>query len=178
MLARTVQFTERYFSPADCELTEGCARTSGNRRLMLFNVGIANIGKGDLVIGDPAKLTNWFHLSECHGHYHMTGFAVYRLLRLDGTLVVKSRKQGFCFRDDRQYFTKAPPAKYNCDNQGITRGWQDIYNQSVECQWIDITGVKRGNYYLQVRLNPKRWVRESNYANNTVTIPIRIPRRR
>ena len=94
MLANTIELTERTFASGDCELDEGCARTSGNRRLMLFNVGIANVGQGDLVVGDPASKTNWFHFSTCHGHYHMTGFAVYRLKRLNGTVVVTSRKQG------------------------------------------------------------------------------------
>ena len=179
MLANTIEFTERTFASGDCELDEGCARTSGNRRLMLFNVGIANVGQGDLVVGDPASKTNWFHFSTCHGHYHMTGFAVYRLKRLNGTVVVTSRKQGFCFRDDRAFQGSTKPARpYTCDFQGISSGWQDIYDQSVECQWLDITGVPAGNYNLEVTLNSKRWVRESNYGNNTVTIPVRIPRRR
>jgi hypothetical protein len=179
MLARTVEFTERTFESSDCELDEGCARSSGERRLMLFNVGIANVGRGDMVVGDPSNKTNWFHFSTCHGHYHMTGFAVYRLKRLNGTVLVTSRKQGFCFRDDRAFQGSTRPAQpYTCDYQGISRGWQDIYDQSVECQWLDITGVPAGNYNLEVTLNPKRWVRESNYGNNTVTIPVRVPRRR
>jgi hypothetical protein len=177
LLARTVEFTQRTFASSDCELAEGCARASGTRRLMLFDVAIVNIGRADMVIGNPADRPEWFHFSQCHGHYHMTGFAVFRLRRLDGTVALKSRKQGFCFRDDRPYAGSTLPAHpYTCDYQGISRGWQDIYDQTAECQWLDITGVRPGDYYLEVTLNSKRWVKESNYDNNTARIRVRIPR--
>lgn len=174
-LYRTLRVATTNFDAGDCELTEGCARAAGDRRLLIFDVGMINIGKGDLYVGDPAARPDLFQISECHGHYHMTGFAVYRVLRYDGSLVTRSHKQGFCFRDDVRYLnTSRRNPRYTCDNQGISAGWQDIYDQSVECQWIDITGVRPGNYYLQIHLNPRFWVREANYNNNITTIPIRI----
>lgn len=107
----------------------------------------------------------------------MHGVARYRLFTRSWRLVINAIKQGFCFRDDRRYLpTAASAARYDCDNQGISRGWQDIYDKSLDCQWVDISRVPPGKYYLEVLINPNRIFRESNYANNRIVVPITIPR--
>jgi hypothetical protein len=178
-LRKSVKVVKRHFQRGNCEAAEECITAFGVRKLLLFDVGIANLGKGDLVIGNPVARLDLFHHSPCHGHYHMTGFAVYKLLRPNYQTVTRSRKQGFCFRDDKPYrASKKPSRGYSCDYQGISSGWQDLYDQKVECQFIDVTGVRPGKYLLLVKLNPKHWVKESNYLNNQVIIPITIPRLR
>ena len=34
--------------------------------------------------------------------------------------------------------------KYDCSNQGIQKGWSDLYGNALDCQWLDITGVPSG----------------------------------
>ena len=147
---------------------------AGERQLLLFDVGLANIGTGDLVIGNPADHPDLFHFSTCHGHYHMDGTAGYELLTTNGQSVVTARKQGFCFRDDVMYSSNAGPGKFTCDYQGITIGWEDVYDRSLDCQWLDITGVPCGDYILRVVVNPDAILPELNYSNNVAEVLITL----
>src|SRR4051794_22789706 len=86
-LEANVAVQTRTFANSDCSVVEGCT-VAGTRRLLLFDVGLANIGTGDLVIGNPADYPNLFHFSSCHGHYHFDGTAGYELLTTNGDTVV------------------------------------------------------------------------------------------
>ena len=38
--------------------------------------------------------------------------------------------------------------EYDCSNQGIQAGWSDLYGNSLDCQWLDVTDVPPGDYFL------------------------------
>ena len=172
----TVEYRRRTFSADDCAYAEGCVRATGGRKLLLLEVGIKNIGASNLEIGDPAVLPDLFVWSDCHEHYHLKGFSTYRILTLGGRQVARTYKQGFCLRDDFAVMPGAGDAAYTCNYQGISVGWLDNYDKTLDCQWIDITGVPAGRYNLVITVNPYRVLAESNYQNNTVVIPITVPR--
>src|SRR5688572_3100131 len=174
--SKSIEYRHMYFTAGDCAYQEGCVRGTGRRKLLLLDMGIKNVGTRDLVIGDPLKRPDLFVWSGCHGHFHLKNLAVYRVIALDGRQVAKSYKQGFCLRDDTPKDWNAGAGKYTCDYQGLSVGWQDTYDKSLECQWVDITGVKPGSYYLEVTVNPNHVLPESNYANNKIILRITVPK--
>src|SRR4030095_10043890 len=58
--------------------------------------------------------------------------------------------------------------------QGISVGWADVYSQSLPDQWIDVTDVAPGRYWLEVVADPDNQIVESNEENNTTRIAINL----
>ncbi|XP_048786737.1 protein-lysine 6-oxidase isoform X3 [Lagopus muta] len=108
-------------------------------------------------------------------HYHsMDEFSHYDLLDASShRKVAEGHKASFCLEDtscDYGYYRR-----YACTahTQGLSPGCYDTYNADIDCQWIDITDVKPGNYILKVSVNPSYLVPESDYSNNIVRCDIR-----
>jgi len=168
------QVVYRTFSSNDCTIGEGCVQ-AGTRQLLIFTTENRNVGDADLVLGDPST-NSAFHFDPCHNHYHYAGFAEYRLRDASSNIVVVGRKMGFCVEDDFAWDPNASPnRRYDCDYQGIQKGWADVYTGDLPCQWIDITGVPSGNYILEMETNPDRTIVESDYSNNITRVPVVVP---
>jgi len=182
----TLVFRTQQFKGNDCAIVEGCVGGAGKRKLMRFDLQTPNIGAADLYLGNPNN-NPAFVYSPCHGHYHLEGYAVYELLNLNETPVVLNgrgvigHKQAFCLLDSVKVNAAAGPPKYTCSNQGISAGWSDVYGASLDCQWIDVTGVPAGNYLLRVTINGGLYgahaFAESDYADNTATVTVTVPKR-
>lgn len=160
-----------------CELAEGCVAGTGMRRLLRFDTWTPNVGEADLYLGAPSRSSPVFLYSSCHGHYHFDTYAAYELLDASGCCVVAAgHKQAFCLMDlarhDPARGTDAPV--YDCGYQGIQRGWQDVYGSSLDCQFVDVTGVPPGDYILRIRVNTEHILLESDYTNNEINVPVRI----
>jgi hypothetical protein len=137
-----------------------------------------------------------------HGHFHLDGYARYRLLTNvngeAGPVAMRSNfdnseavgdKIGFCLIDLVNSFTlpngssssTLPGYSYGgrpntgCGFlQGINVGRADVYNSIYDGQWIDVTGVPNGSYFLEVTIDALDVVQESNDANNTVFVPVTL----
>ncbi len=121
-----------------------------------------------------------------HGHTHFSGFANYHLHEIEGTtgvgsLVAASNKVSFCLIDESVYNSSLPgfrnfPRYNSCGNtfQGISVGWKDVYGKELPDQWIDITGVESGEYWLESMVDPMNKLRESNNTNNTTKLKIEL----
>lgn len=163
-----------------CAIEEGCVSGAGSRRLLRFESAIQNRGGADWVMGDPAS-SEGFEFSACHEHYHLADIYLYELrhektdepVRIGGAPVI-GRKQGFCLRDDYPIWEERG-SRYDCEFQGITAGWEDVYDASLDCQWIDVTGVPPGPYRLRLTVNPSAVHPDSDLTNNAVEIPVSIP---
>src|SRR5439155_400698 len=128
------------FSSSSCAVVEGLVQ-AGTRKLLRFSTETRNQGKADVYLGDPSR-SSLFVWAPCHGHYHFNNYASYRLLDSNGQPAASGLKIGFCLLDSIRWDSNAASsAKYTCTNQGIQKGWGDLYDSTLDGQWIDITGV-------------------------------------
>jgi hypothetical protein len=177
-LASEIVFDTLNVSSASCTLVEQCVGGTGLRNLMRFAVEAVNQGQATMNMPPQKLRPDLFEWSPCHGHYHFNGFATFRLLRPDGTLVIEGGKRAYCMEDTLQVHqgpTIGCDKKYDCFNQGIQAGWSDVYTNNLDCQWLDITGIPGGDYLLQVEVNPGRAFEEADFGNNVATIPVKLP---
>ena len=162
------------FDANDCTVKEGCV-PAGTRRLLAFDTQTRNMGQADLIMGNPAT-NSLFVFDPCHNHYHFIGFAEYRLRDTNSNLVVLGKKIGFCLEDIVQWDPNVSTNRiYDCNYQGIQKGWADLYVEQVPCQWLDITGLPSGDYVVEMEINPLRNIVESDYSNNITQVPVFIP---
>jgi hypothetical protein len=171
---------ERVFSPTACEVMEGCTGP-GARRLLRFDLWTPNVGRGDIALGSPTapnRPPGMFEFGLCHNHWHLRGYADYRLFALDGREAAVGHKQSFCIEDTEPYVEGAPPVeasqRFVCSNQGLHAGWADVYGRGLDCQYVDVTDVAPGTYRLRAAVNVERAITESRYDDNEATLVVEI----
>ncbi len=175
-LTTSLQLRWEYLAPTSCAIVEGCSPAGGYRKLLRFSTQTANIGNQDVFLGNPAS-NPLFHFSPCHGHYHFGEYAQHAMLNGSGQEVAPGFKNGFCLLDSLRYINDpnvpTSPA-YNCGNQGLQRGWSDVYTRGLDCQWIDVTNVPDGTYTLRVTVNPDKVIPEVDYDNNAASVQVAV----
>ena len=125
-----------------------------------------------------------------HSHWHLMPFMRYELRRATNLArAVRDRKTGFCLGDryELEMRSRVKPSekvfRSRCGlsapwrlrvREGISVGYGDDYDANLEGQYLNITGLSKGRYYLVHRVNGGRRLRESNYANNMAWLLLRV----
>jgi hypothetical protein len=133
-----------------------------------------------------------------HHHWHLQHVASYSLWNDAKTAeVAPSQKVGFCLEDIQHiepdkgpatpvYAHNAPPYPGFCRRwepnstsvyEGISPGWRDIYPSEVAFQWVDVSDVAPGEYWLREDVDPEHVLQEAGggpkyaYSISPVVIP-------
>ncbi len=132
------------------------------------------------------RLAGTFTYHSGHQHIHFDDWCRYRLRlkNADGSIgdvIAQGSKTSFCILDlviyDSSLFGFHTPGYYSsCGRtvQGLTPGWSDIYDKSLTDQWIDITGIPDGDYWLESEVDPDNHILELNENNNISDVLIHI----
>jgi hypothetical protein len=126
-----------------------------------------------------------FVYHQSHGHIHFEDFARYNLRAVTagdgvGAVMAAGSKTSFRLEDTTVYNSALPGYSatrgyYAGDQvQGISVGWADVYRRNLADQWIDVTGVAAGTYWLESVVDPENTILESNESNNVVRIKITL----
>ena len=133
--------------------------------------GISEVFLGSFPDADPP-----------YGHLYLKGIAEYRLRTVTsgsgvGPIVATRVKTSYALIDGVQYNTSLPGTQprtvYDSIHDpllGISVGWADVYRWAVPGQWIDVTGLPDGQYWLEVEIDPDELIQETNDANNTTRV--------
>jgi len=177
---RNSVFLDTIYVDDDCLLEESCVNGLGKRHIIRFTTAIFNVGNTDYVVGRLEEDVIGFSNDNCHEHWHRLGYAEYLLYGGAGKPEPLGFKNGFCVLDISCGDSEKNP-KYSCDFMGITAGCFDVYDTSVECQWLDVTDVPDGDYTMVARINwnqlpDLRGKREKTFENNWAQICINLDR--
>lgn len=120
--------------------------------------------------------------SDGHNHWHLKNAVRYSLWNQVRTAqVAPAQKVGFCLVDSQHVDAQGPAEQvYSVGaiqfcrqgqaaapdvTMGISAGWRDVYGRALPFQWIDISDVAPGTYWLRADADPDDVVIEANEAN-------------
>ena len=150
------------------------SRTSTTAPMIANQVMVAADGTETI---RPGVGTLQYAVSADHSHWHYLGLDRYELRKASNQKrVAPDNKTGFCMPD--HVFTpdhcgRSRPGALTIQ-EGLSPGYVDLYRANLEGQNIEVTGIKRGIYYLVHRVNADSSLCESNLSNNASATKIRL----
>jgi hypothetical protein len=184
----------------------------GEQRLR-FDATIVNIGAGPFVLraerpwfgDDHWTVEQWveersggyskavttadlIYGGDGHNHWHVKQVEVHQIETLDGQVLGRLVKQGFCFFDTDAYRAELPGAperaqwsSSGCNSplgtrvrMGLSVGWGDKYPWHIIDERIDVTNLPDGVYRIRQIADPNHEFEESNEDNNETWVDVRL----
>jgi hypothetical protein len=126
-----------------------------------------------------------------YGHLYLVGIAEYRIRTVTsgngvGPVVASQTKTSYGLYDSDNYNTALPGAPnsphYNTTTPclgvsgpeasclGISVGWADVYPWWFAGQYIDVTGLPDGQYWLEAEIDPGDLLEEEDETNNITRV--------
>ena len=152
-------------------------------------------GEGWEDVGAP---TVRFETDDGHNHFHLIEAIEYVLWNeLQGIQTAIGSKVGFCLVDSQQMepgsdqaysedlddFCQEDNPQATALRMGISSGWRDIYDATTTLQWVYVSNVAPGRYWIGAITDPNNEILESNETNNdlifsaeTIAVPDFSPR--
>ncbi len=135
----------------------------------------------DKTFTDVGIATFTFPPSAGYDSLHFNEFLDYNLRQVTsgggvGSPVATAQKTVYGLADDVAYNKSLPGAPpfgvYANVNMGISTGWGDIYEANTRGQFIDVTTVADGIYWLESVSDPKAVMRKAGAANNVSRLKV------
>jgi hypothetical protein len=154
------------------------------QRLFTTSVEETNIERAH--VDEPSSGELIYASADGHHHWHLQHVAKYSLWNSAKTAeVAPAQKVGFCLDDSQHVETSiGPSSPVYADNvapfrdfcqqyrpnatslfEGISVGWRDLYSASLAFQWVDISNVQPGEYWLREDVNQAGIVTETGGEN-------------
>ena len=165
LLRFTSAVINRGAGPVDFHLIDNPERTQRTINQRIFNGG-----------GYSERLVGVFPYDRFSIGF--LGFWTYRLRALaadggPGEVVASSERDSHCLSDVRRLEGSRPgspvSAEYRTCN-GLSVGWAATYSRIGTNQWVDVTEVRDGRYWLEVEVDPYDRVLEADETNNVVRV--------
>ena len=175
-IVRDFSIDDETFAADSGSVVDGCV-TPGTHRVMRFDFLSHNIGNTDLAVGNPDDHPGWFVWSAGHEHWHLKDFNEFLLFDATGNQAATGYKQAFCLVDIEHTSSFGPASAQftDCDvDQGVSSGWADLYNKTLDCQFLVMDGVPDGDYTLLSTTNAQKFIPEDTFDNNTICTGLRI----
>ncbi len=123
-----------------------------------------------------------YETNDDHEHWHLLHAMRYSLWSEDKTVAVAPvQKVGFCLIDSQRVEAPASSKQvYSEDSDnfcrwqepdaasvfmGVSPGWRDIYGSNLAFQWVDISDVAPGRYWLRSDADPDGVIAETDEVN-------------
>lgn len=132
-----------------------------------------------LAVGPPEVV---YETADGHNHFHLMRIARYSLWNQARTAeVAPGQKVGFCLEDSQRRETTGPAQSVyiNSDfchqnnptaaaiTMGVSAGWRDRYGANLALQWVDVSDVRPGSYWLAAEIDTDGVIEEADETNNT-----------